>query len=127
MGIGERSIMSKTLALLLLAFLVGSFAAEEVQELGNTNTDAMKDTSMTAEAEAHDDDMGEDVGRRGGFLPTTGSFTLSSGGNRAGNDEEDELGEDDGVGRRGGFLSTTGSFTLSSGGNRAGNDEEDEI
>merc|ERR1712199_72190 len=126
MGIGERSIMSKTLALLLLAFLVGSFAAEEVQELGNTNTDAMKDTSMTAEA---DDaaDMGEDVGRRGGFLSTTGSFTLSSGGNRAGNDEEDELGEDDGVGRRGGFLSTTGSFTLSSGGNRAGNDEEDEI
>merc|ERR1712118_233109 len=127
MGIGERSIMSKTLALLLLAFLVGSFAAEEVQELGNTNTDAMKATSMTAEADDDADDMGVDVGRRGGFLSTAGSFTLSSGGNRAGNDEEDELGEDDGVGRRGGFLSTTGSFTLSSGGNRAGNDEEDEI
>merc|ERR1712138_244745 len=128
MGIGERSTMSKTLALLLLAFLVGSFAAEEVQELGNTNTDAMKDTSMTAEADDDADDMGEDVGRRGGFLSTTGSFTLSSGGNRAGNDEEDELGEDDEVGRRGGaFLSTTGSFTLSSGSNTAGNDEEDEM
>merc|ERR1719181_2364669 len=77
-----------------------------------------------------DDDVGEDAGRRGGaFLSTTGSFTLSSGSNTAGNDEEDdELGEDDGVGRRGGaFLSTTGSFTLSSGSNTAGNDEEDEM
>merc|ERR1712196_385583 len=86
-----------------------------------------------------DDDLGEDmgVGRRGGFLSTTGSFQLSSGGggndiyrgrgqgagngNYQGNHEEDDdLGEDMGVGRRGGFLSTTGSFQLSSGG--GGND-----
>ena len=63
--------------------------------------------------------LGEGVGRGGGFLSTTGYFTLS-GGNAAGA-EEDELGE--GVGRGGGFLSTQGSFTLS-GGNAAGAEEE---
>merc|ERR1712216_887356 len=80
------------------------------------------------------DDLGEGmgVGRRGGFLSTTGSFQLSSGGGPgpcpigmpgcSTGGEEDELGEGDdlgegmGVGRRGGFLSTTGSFQLSSGG-----------
>merc|ERR1712230_309369 len=84
------------------------------------------------------DDLGEGmgVGRRGGFLSTTGSFQLSSGGAPAGcplgmpgcpsGGEEDELGEGDdlgegmGVGRRGGFLSTTGSFQLSSGGRTPG-------
>merc|ERR1711865_839106 len=32
-------------------------------------------------------------GRRGGFLQTQGSFTLSGGANRAGNDEESDMGE----------------------------------
>merc|ERR1711871_1858293 len=45
-----------------------------------------------APAEANlevDDDMGESTGRRGGgFLSTSGSFTVSNGGNRAGNSEE---------------------------------------
>merc|ERR1719504_112641 len=107
--------MNKTLALLLVATLVGIYAVTEIQELGNANADAVKSSDVATSDDAEDDDLGEDVGRRGGaFLSTTGSFTLSSGSNTAGNDEEDELGEDDGVGRRGGaFLSTTGSFTLS--------------
>merc|ERR1711934_639032 len=128
----DSAKMNKTLALLLVATLVGIYAVTEIQELGNANADAVKasDVATSDDAEGDDDDLGEDVGRRGGaFLSTTGSFTLSSGSNTAGNDEEDdELGEDDGVGRRGGaFLSTTGSFTLSSGSNTAGNDEEDEM
>merc|ERR1712057_145088 len=132
MGIILIAKMNKTLALLLVATLVGIYAVTEIQELGNANADAVKasDVATSDDAEGDDDDLGEDVGRRGGaFLSTTGSFTLSSGSNTAGNDEEDEeLGEDDGVGRRGGaFLSTTGSFTLSSGSNTAGNDEEDEM
>merc|ERR1712182_56987 len=124
MGIILIAKMNKTLALLLVATLVGIYAVTEIQELGNANADAVKSSDVVTS------DLGEDVGRRGGaFLSTTGSFTLSSGSNTAGNDEEDdELGEDDGVGRRGGaFLSTTGSFTLSSGSNTAGNDEEDEM
>merc|ERR1719456_482648 len=122
--------MNKTLALLLVATLVGIYAVTEIQELGNANADAVKSSDVATSDDAEDNDLGEDVGRRGGaFLSTTGSFTLSSGSNTAGSDEEDdELGEDDGVGRRGGaFLSTTGSFTLSSGSNTAGNDEEDEM
>merc|ERR1712216_67861 len=126
MGIILIAKMNKTLALLLVATLVGIYAVTEIQELGNANADAVKSSDVATSDDAEDDDLGEDVGRRGGaFLSTTGSFTLSSGSNTAGNDEEDELGEDDGVGRRGGaFLSTTGSFTLSSGSNTAGNDEE---
>merc|ERR1712139_204922 len=130
MGIILIAKMNKTLALLLVATLVGIYAVTEIQELGNANADAVKSSDVATSGDAEDDDLGEDVGRRGGaFLSTTGSFTLSSGSNTAGNDEEDdELGEDDGVGRRGGaFLSTTGSFTLSSGSNTAGNDEEDEM
>merc|ERR1711918_203409 len=130
MGIILIAKMNKTLALLLVATLVGIYAVTEIQELGNANADAVKSSDVAISDDAEDDDLGEDVGRRGGaFLSTTGSFTLSSGSNTAGNDEEDdELGEDDGVGRRGGaFLSTTGSFTLSSGSNTAGNDEEDEM
>merc|ERR1712224_1002069 len=130
MGIILIAKMNKTLALLLVATLVGIYAVTEIQELGNANADAVKSSDVATYDDAEDDDLGEDVGRRGGaFLSTTGSFTLSSGSNTAGNDEEDdELGEDDGVGRRGGaFLSTTGSFTLSSGSNTAGNDEEDEM
>merc|ERR1711981_1075077 len=126
----DSAKMNKTLALLLVATLVGIYAVTEIQELGNANADAVKASDVATSDDAEDDDLGEDVGRRGGaFLSTTGSFTLSSGSNSAGNDEEDdELGEDDGVGRRGGaFLSTTGSFTLSSGSNTAGNDEEDEM
>merc|ERR1711934_328433 len=110
----------------LLAFTVGIWAVTEVQELGNDDSTNGVATSLDADDSAEYDDMGEGVGaRRGAFLSTSGSFTLSSGGNtRQGNEEEDELGE--GVGaRRGAFLSTSGSFTLSSGGNsRSGNEED---
>merc|ERR1711970_437527 len=122
MGEIKRSkMMSKTLVLVLAAFVVLACGIEEIQELGN-NDEAAKSVA-TPEA---DDDLGEGVGGRGGAsLSTTGSFTLSSGGNAMGNEEEDELGE--GVGGRGAFLSTTGSFTLSSGMNAMGNSEEDEM
>merc|ERR1719163_825727 len=114
--------MSKTLVLVLAAFVVLACGIEEIQELGN-NDEAAKSVA-TPEA---DDELGEGVGGRGGAsLSTTGSFTLSSGSHILGNTEEDELGE--GVGGRGGvFLSTTGSFTLSSGSNILGNTEEDEL
>merc|ERR1711939_1253661 len=120
----------------LLAFTVGIWAVTEVQELGNDDSTNGVATSLDADDSAEYDDMGEGVGgRRGAFLSTSGSFTLSSGGgNRGGTGgEEDELGEgmDMGEGfggRRGAFLSTSGSFTLSSGGsNRIGTGgEEDE-
>merc|ERR1712216_897582 len=77
------------------------------------------------------DSVGEaaGTGRRGGggFLSTAGSFTLSSGGNASGGQEEEELGQ--GMGRRGGggFLSTQGSFSLSSGGNASGGQEEEDF
>merc|ERR1712224_1175567 len=122
MGKKQRRMMSKTLVLVLAAFVVLACGIEEIQELGN-NDDAAKSAVATPEAE--DDDLGEGVGRGGASLSTTGSFTLSSGGNIMGNEEADELGE--GVGRGGAFLSTTGSFTLSSGGNNMGNEEEDEM
>merc|ERR1711970_265997 len=122
MGEIKRSkMMSKTLVLVLAAFVVLACGIGEIQELGN-NDDAAKSVA-TPEA---DDELGEGVGGRGGAsLSTTGSFTLSSGMNTLGNEEdEDELGE--GVGGRGGaFLSTTGSFTLSSGMNTLGNEEDE--
>merc|ERR1719327_2193158 len=108
----------KAILFLCLAATVAIWAVTEVQELGNN--DAHDDSHESANLDAGDDhvdsdddhdSIGEDmgVGRRGGFLSTTGSFQLSSGGggrglnnaraNRAGNDEEedDELGEDMGV------------------------------
>merc|ERR1712216_714885 len=123
MGEIKRSkMMSKTLVLVLAAFVVLACGIEEIQELGNNDDAAAK---SVAKPEA-DDELGEGVGGRGASLSTTGSFTLSSGANVMGNSEEDELGE--GVGGRGGaFLSTTGSFTLSSGANVMGNSEEDEM
>merc|ERR1711924_46229 len=125
MGKKQRRMMSKTLVLVLAAFVVLACGIEEIQELGN-NDDAAAAKSAVATPEAQDE-LGEGVGRGGGAsLSTTGSFTLSSGANVMGNEEEDELGE--GVGRGGGaFLSTTGSFTLSSGSNTMGNEEEDEM
>merc|ERR1711988_1033988 len=111
----------------LLAMLVMANAVTEVQELGNDDASSSLDseTAMEHSEDFEDDDLGEDdgQGRRGAFLSTTGSFTLSSGGGTAaagrGEEDDDELGEDDGQGRRGAFLSTTGSFTLSSGGGTA--------
>jgi len=44
----------------------------------------------TAREEEEEGQLGEDVGRRGGGMTTSGSFTLSSGSNTAGNDEEDD-------------------------------------
>merc|ERR1719183_1664623 len=108
-------MMSKTLVLVLAAFVVLACGIEEIQELGNNDDAAAKSAVATPEAEDAEDDLGEGVGRGGASLSTTGSFTLSSGTNNMGNFEEDELGE--GVGRGGAFLSTTGSFTLSSGTN----------
>merc|ERR1740130_277563 len=92
-------------------------ATEEVQDLGGLENDAaLADTADLDDEEFDDDDdeLGEGVGRGGGFLSTTGSFTLSGGGANGG-PEEDELGEG-AMGRGGGFLSTQGSFTLSGGG-----------
>merc|ERR1712153_213930 len=127
MGIPQTTMRSSYAAVMMLSMLlvgVAVYAAtEEVQDLGgleNTADAALADTADLDDEDFDDDDdeLGEGVGRGGGFLSTTGSFTLS-GGNRGGG-EEDELGE--GVGRGGGFLSTQGSFTLS-GGNRGGGEE----
>merc|ERR1711924_547452 len=71
----DSAKMNKTLALLLVATLVGIYAVTEIQELGNANADAVKasDVATSDDAEGDDDDLGEDVGRRGGaFLSTTG-------------------------------------------------------
>merc|ERR1712054_224453 len=114
----QRSLVVCT----LLAMLVAAHAVTEVQELGNDDASSALDseTAMEHSEDFEDDDLGEDEGqgRRGAFLSTTGSFTLSSGGGNVagrGEEDDDELGEDEGQGRRGAFLSTTGSFTLSSG------------
>merc|ERR1711965_22446 len=122
-----NTTMRTAVIVALLAFTVGIWAVTEVQELGNDDSTNGVATSLDADDSAEYDDMGEGVGgRRGAFLSTSGSFTLSSGGGtRGGNEEgdEDELGE--GVGaRRGAFLSTSGSFTLSSGGGTRGGNEE---
>merc|ERR1711898_79066 len=133
-----RTMKVKAILFLCLADSVAIWAVTEVQELGNN--DAHDDSHESANLDAgddhvdadDDDSIGEDmgVGRRGGFLSTTGSFQLSSGGGSPADcqigtpgcpggeelGEGDDLGEGMGVGRRGGFLSTTGSFQLSSGG-----------
>merc|ERR1740133_99619 len=121
-----RSYAAVMMLSMLLVGVAVYAATEEVQDLGgleNTDDAAVADTADLDDEEFDDDDdqLGEGVGRGGGFLLTTGSFTLSGGANAGG--EEDELGE--GVGRGGGFLSTQGSFTLS-GGSNAGKEEEDE-
>merc|ERR1712086_224106 len=127
MGIQQTNMRSYVAAMMLSMLLVGVAvyaATEEVQDLGGLENTADADTADTADVDDEDfddDELGEGVGRGGGFLSTTGSLTLS-GGSAAGR-EEDELGE--GVGRGGGFLSTQGSFTLS-GGSAAGREEEDE-
>merc|ERR1712086_367138 len=127
MGTQTNTMRSYAAVMMLSMLLVGVAvyaATEEVQDLGGLENTADADTADTADVDDEDfddDELGEGVGRGGGFLSTTGSFTLS-GGSAAGR-EEDELGE--GVGRGGGFLSTQGSFTLS-GGSAAGREEEDE-
>merc|ERR1711939_468938 len=106
MGKKQRKMMSKTLVLVLAAFVVLACGIEEIQELGNNDdAAAAKSAVATPQAEDAEDDLGEGVGRGGASLSTTGSFTLSSGSNTMGNEEADELGE--GVGRGGAFLSTT--------------------
>merc|ERR1712160_34792 len=125
MGIYTTTMRSYAAVMMLSMLLVGVAvyaATEEVQDLGgleNTADAALANTADLNDDNFDDDDeeLGEGVGRGGGFLSTTGSFTLS-GGNSRGGPEEDELGE--GVGRGGGFLSTQGSFTLSGGGARGG-------
>merc|ERR1740117_2325044 len=112
-----RTSYAAVMMLSMLLVGVAVYAAtEEVQDLGgleNTADAALADTADLDDEDFDDDDdeLGEGVGRGGGFLSTTGSFTLSGG--SSGQREEDELGE--GVGRGGGFLSTQGSFTLSGG------------
>merc|ERR1712085_101331 len=114
MGIPQTTMRSSYAAVMMLSMLlvgVAVYAAtEEVQDLGgleNTADAALADTADLDDEDFDDDDdeLGEGVGRGGGFLSTTGSFTLS-GGSAGERQEEDELGE--GVGRGGGFLSTQG-------------------
>merc|ERR1711935_313255 len=109
MGIQQTTMRSYAAVMMLSMLLVGDAALADTADLDDEDFDD------------DDDELGESegVGRAGGYLSTTGSFTLS-GGNAAGA-EEDELGE--GVGRGGGYLSTQGSFTLS-GANAAGAEEE---
>merc|ERR1712232_380720 len=85
--------------LVVFAIAVTAFAVTEVQELGNAdastslakeegNADgSTSEANLAPQDEDEDDDVGEATGRRGGggFLSTTGSFTLSS--NRGGNSE----------------------------------------
>merc|ERR1712028_139359 len=102
MGIPQTNMRSSYAAVMMLSMLlvgVAVYAAtEEVQDLGgleNTADAALADTADLDDEDFDDDDdeLGEGVlGRGGGFLSTTGSFTLS-GGSAAGNQEEDELGE----------------------------------
>merc|ERR1711957_824085 len=126
MGIPQTTWGSYAALMMLSMLLVGVAvyaATEEVQDLGgleNTADATLADTADVDDEDLDDDELGEGVGRGGGFLSTTGSFTLS-GGSSAGR-EEDELGE--GVGRGGGFPSTQGSFTLS-GGSSAGREEDE--
>merc|ERR1712195_157408 len=113
-----RSYAAVMMLSMLLVGVAVYAATEEVQDLGGLENTADDDLADTADVDNEDfddddDELGEGVGRGGGFLSTTGSFTLS-GGSNAGR-QEDELGE--GVGRGGGFLSTQGSFTLSGGSN----------
>merc|ERR1712166_30706 len=112
-----RSYAAVMMLSMLLVGVVVYAATEEVQDLGGLENTADAAPANTADLDDEDfddddDELGEGVGRGGGFLSTTGSFTLS-GGTANGGPEEDELGE--GVGRGGGFLSTQGSFTLSGG------------
>merc|ERR1711918_313782 len=86
------TMKAKTILFLCLATTVAIWAVTEVQELGNN--DAHDDSHESANLDAgddhvdadDDDSIGEDmgVGRRGGFLSTTGSFQLSSGGRTPG-------------------------------------------
>merc|ERR1711907_672318 len=90
---GRTTMKVKAILFLCLAATVAIWAVTEVQELGNN--DAHDDSHESANLDVGDDhvdsdddhdSIGEDmgVGRRGGFLSTTGSFQLSSGG--GGND-----------------------------------------
>merc|ERR1712100_832191 len=100
----------KTILFFCLALLVAVWAVTEVQELGNDDSHSMQNSHESANLAAEDetdsvgesagngeeeDELGESAGtgRRGGaFLSTTGSFTLSSGGdNQAGNGEEEDF------------------------------------
>jgi hypothetical protein len=78
--------------------------------------------ASSGEKPPKEEELGEDVGRRGGGAAITSTFTISSGSNTAGNDEA-LLGEDEALGRRGGVPATSSAFALSSGSNTAGNDE----
>merc|ERR1711990_1001108 len=87
MGTTTKTMKVKAILFLCLAATVAIWAVTEVQELGNN--DAHDDSHESANLDAGDDhvdddhdSIGEDmgVGRRGGFLSTTGSFQLSSGG-----------------------------------------------
>merc|ERR1711918_205062 len=82
----------KAVVFFALALAVtGIWAVTEVQELGNDDSSTGSSSSVSLDADDsaefdHDDhEMGETVssgagvGRRGAFLQTTGSFTLSAG------------------------------------------------
>merc|ERR1711924_428511 len=91
-----KEAMRVVLFVALALAVTGIWAVTEVHELGNDDSTSGSSVSLDADDSAEYDDMGEGVGgRRGAFLSTSGSFTLSSGGgNRGGTGgEEDELGE----------------------------------
>merc|ERR1712159_860248 len=92
MGNNNKTMKVKAILFLCLAASVAIWAVTEVQELGNNDAhdDSHESANLDAGNDQVDDDnsdsIGEDmgVGRRGGFLSTTGSFQLSSGGAQGG-------------------------------------------
>merc|ERR1711970_924091 len=98
---GTTRAMQKASIFILFALAAAIWAVTEVQEIGNDDSTSGASVSLDADDSAEYDDMGEGFGgRRGAFLSTSGSFTLSSGGsNQVGTGgEEDELGEGMGEG-----------------------------
>merc|ERR1712093_971863 len=97
----QESMQVKATIFFCFALLVAIWAVTEVQELGNDDSHAVGNAHESANLDAgddhefDDDSVGESAGvggRRGGFLSTTGSFQLSSGGaNEAGNEEDYEF------------------------------------
>merc|ERR1711981_546663 len=99
-SIQRKTMQVRTTIIFCFALVVAIWAVTEVQELGNDDSHNNAHESANLDAgddhEFDDDSVGETAGvggRRGGFLSTTGSFQLSSGGSNVAGNEEDELGE----------------------------------
>jgi hypothetical protein len=83
-------------ALLLALSMVVSVAFEEGDATDEVHSLEAQPPLVTKAAARTQEEVGEDagVGRRAAALSTTGSFSLSSGGNTAGNDESLRLGDE---------------------------------